>query len=65
MKNNKRNIKLTKEELPTVWTEFMNDALSILSLMKSASLAQNEDELKRIQMHAKSIGGSIQDKSEL
>ncbi|USK42265.1 hypothetical protein [Cytobacillus oceanisediminis] len=64
MKNNKRIIKLTAEELPAIWTEFMNDTLSILSLMKSVSLAQDEDELKRIQMHAKSIGRSIQDKSE-
>lgn len=49
MKNNNRYIKLTQEEfeLPSVWSEFMNDTMSIFSLMESAALAQDEEDLRR------------------
>ncbi|WP_078434248.1 hypothetical protein [Metabacillus halosaccharovorans] len=67
MENNNRNIKQTQEkfELPTIWSEFMNDTMSIFSLMESAALTKDEEEFKKIQILADSIGKSIQKKSAL
>lgn len=55
MKNTK--LIFTSKEIPPIWTEFMNDTLSICSLLNSS--VHDEEDLKKIHKIAKNIEKTI------
>ncbi|WP_215012701.1 hypothetical protein [Bacillus sp. ISL-75] len=60
MKNYNHNVSI--EEIPTLWTEFINDSLSICALLNSSAKVPDRDE--KILEFAHNIEESIFNKSQ-